>query len=788
MLGLSEGRILTQGEKSEREYGLRAVRNMWSTYTSGPLGIGYNSVDYVKNMDLAMGRPTDFRNNVGRFLGNRDNEMLREYGINSIDPQLVNLCPKFVNYVHGKLMDFKYEIGVDVIDAASMDEKKELEKDLRAYVKLKDFMEGIGAQFMDIKGRSGMDDMPETMEDVELLMGTTYKHAEAMRAELELVKVHNVNDWEAIKSKFVWELIVQGVAGVRTFVDEYAVLREEWFPINRFVCSYSESEDFDKMTHAGIIDYLTPDQFWCEAKDTMPENEMLEIIKKYATTNYGASAENPGTIGYDNQGNVKYIRVMRFQFLEEDIENYVERTDPNGNVYQEKKKANFVIAKEEMKYYESGEKKHIRLSIKSKYGGVWVVGSDKVYDYGLIQQGNDARLDYHVYAPNMRNGRVVSMVAQIREPLEMLSVAWTRYKDVLGKGYNGTLEINLDLLADLTLGKAGSNPNWKHALDLFTVNNIVLAKGKRNAHDQNVGRAIEILNQGLGAADFQNAITMCIEMIRSICGINELSDGSTPKAGTLNGVMEMANAATNTNLSHYYRAYNSIYRRASLALLGYWKSIPSNEAWEREYVIGVDAATTPEEWAAFYAGMEKQTMVPLIDGGLKYSDTVELRNVKNLKQAELMAKNRCRRNMKEARAIQAEQMAQQQEQSMAAAKMASEAKKEQMALDVETFIRKEGFLTGEIIKRKQPDNEAILMGKQIDSEARDSVARTNMRASVTKEAQRASSDQTVQAMKNEMEQFWSMMEARMHEMEMALKSKEIDHKKEEKAEKKEAAA
>ena len=772
MLGLQEGKIYSTEEKSSSEYGYKAVSNMWSTYANSPMGVGYNSIDYIKNMDLALGRPSQFRENIAKFLGARSNDLLASYGINSIDPQLVNLCPKFVNHVHGKLMNFNYEIGVDVVDATSVDEKKQLKKELEAYVKYKDFYAGIGVQIDMVRKESGIEELPETQEDIELIMTSTYKHHEAMKAELELKAIHNLNDWDAIKSKFVWELIVQGQSGIRTFVDEYGTIREEWFPMNRFVSSYSESEDFGKLTHAGIVDYITVDQFYAEAKGNLTEDEIFDVIKSHFTTSMGMASENPTFISPQATGNVKYIKIMRFQFLEEDIENYVKKQDQFGNWGHEKKKANFRIAPEEKQFYDAGAKVHVQTCVKSKYGGTWVIGTKYVYDYGVIQQGNDVRLDYHVYAPNMRNGRVVSLVSQIREPLELVSVAWTRYKDVLGKGYNGKLEINIDLLADLSLGKGGTNPNFKHALDLFMINDIVLSKNKRNAHDQNIGKAIEVLNQGLGASDFMNAIDLGISMIRNICGVNELSDGSTPKAGTLNGVMQMSNQATDNNLQYFYRAYNSVYKRCSLAILGYWKSIPSNESWTREYTIGLESATTQEEWQAFYASLDRQTQIPLADGGLKFPDFIELHNVKNLKQAELMAKNRCRKNMKEARAMQAEQMKQQQEQSMQASDMANKAKQEQMQLEFQLFQQKEVFLTVEINKRQEKINEGIIAGKQVQIDGAQTVANTNMKAMVVKEAQRSNSDQKIQEMKNQMAEMKSYFEKEMHDIEMEIKKNE----------------
>lgn len=778
MLGISEGKILSQEEKSRPDYGLRAVQQMYGTFTNSAIGIGYNSIDYIKNMDLALGRPSQFIDNVARFLGYRQNDMLSNQGINSIDPQIVNLAPKFINHVHGKLMNFQYEVGVDVIDATSIDEKKQLKAELEAYVKLKDFFSGVGVQFEQIKKESGIEELPDTMEDVQLIMTNTYKHYEAMRAELELKKVHNMNDWESIKSKFIWELLVQGQAGVRTYLDEKGNIREEWFPMNRFLCSYSESEDFDKLSHAGFIDYITVDQFFGEARDTLTEEEMFDLIKTYATTNFAMNSETPSFIlPQQGTGNVKYMRIMRFQFIEEDVENYVQFKDKDGNVVISKKKAGFKIAPEERIKYETGEKVHIQASTKTKYGGTWIVGTNKVYDYGIIQQGDDVRVDYHVFAPNMRNGRVTSLVAQIREPLEMISVAWTRFKDIMGKGYNGKLELNLDLLADLSLGKGGTAPNWKHALDLFTINDIVLAKGKRNIHDQNVGSAVSILNQGLGAQDFVNAIELGISMIQNICGVNPLTVGDSPKAGTLNGVFEMSNDATTTNLQYLFRAYNSVYKRASLAILGYWKQIPSNMAWEREYDVGVTAATTAQEWAAFYEGLARQIQTPLIDGGLKYSDYVRLRNVKNLKQAEFLAIKLCRDNMAKAQAMQQETMQLQAQQNQQAAQIANQAKMEQMQMEVQLFQAKESFLTQEIIKRQEKVNEGLMAGKQIEATTRQNIAETQSRTVVLKEAQRSNSDQKVQEMKNQLNAMKMEMEDRIRNFELELKQRELEYMK-----------
>jgi hypothetical protein len=775
MNSLENGRVLSRKEKLKKEHGVKVGQHIWSAYGQGGMSVGFNSTDYLSNIDISQGRDSQFSTIAGQYLGERNNSFLGKYGYTAIKPQLVNLMPKFVNLIHGKLMDMEYDIGVDVIDAASMDEKEQVKNMLTAWTKLKDSASKVGVIFDKIKEESGMQELPDTTEDVQIMMSTFYKHYEAMKAELELVKVHNVNDWKSIKSKFIMELLQQGIAGVRTFVDGYGAIREEFFPMNRFIGSYQEGEDFNSLQYAGLIDYLTPEQFFCEAKDSLPEKEILELIKKYAADTRkdteGYNTPLPSTMNSKQL----YIRVLRFQKLEEDIENYVELEDEMGNKYMSKRKENFRIAPEEQQYYDSGRKALFSTSITTKYGGVWVIGSDCVYDYGIIQEGNDVKLDYHIYAPGYRFGKVSSVVSQIKEPVYMFSVAWSRLKHIVGQGWNGTIDFNVDMMYNMSLGKGGKPLDPKDVIDLFIMQGISLSKGKQNLNDPNSGKAINIISEGLMATDFISIMNLCIETIRNIIGVNELADASTPAPGTLNGVMEMANQSAEHAIAHYYRAYNSVYRRASLAILGYWKNIPSNEAWTREYIIGLEASTTRDEWMNYNAELAKLAAIPLIEGGITVADKFELQwpNIKNLKQGEMLAKLRIRKNIAQAQTRAEEATKIQIEGNTQNIQETLQADLQRYTAELQAKLEYERGLTVEVIKRQGAVNEGMIMGKKIEMQGRLEVADVQGKDSLIKEAQRSNSDQVIQEQKNQIELLKAQIADLQHQKKMEVEEQKI---------------
>ena len=213
-------------------------------------------------------------------------------------------------------------------------------------------------------------------------------------------------------------------------------------------------------------------------------------------------------------------------------------------------------------------------------------------------------------------------------------------------------------------------------------------------------------------------------------------------------------------------------------------------AWTREYIVGLKASTTSQEWAIYNQELSRLVMIPLIDGGITVADKFELQypNIKDLKQGEFLCKIRVKRNMAEAQARAEQAQNAQYEGNVRNIQETLMADKQRADIDFGYKVQYEQLLTNEMAKRQQAITEGALMVKQLEMQGRIQVADVQGRDSVIKEAQRSASDQKIAEMKAQMDGFRLEYEKIQHQLEMMLKAEEMENDKEEAKEKKKEAA
>lgn len=751
MFAISEGRILTSKEKSKKEYILKAAETISTTHGNN-LGLIHRNT-YAEDLELyglAQGRATDSDlRTIGSFLGHSNNNNLTKLGFNNIPVQELNILPHYVNCIHGKAMSIDYVIGVEPIDRISLDEKKQRDQAMLAFVEFREKFASFGIYFDKIKEETGMEDLPSTYEDAQMLINMPYKDVYSIKATKEIESTFNANKWDlSLKAKIIMDLIVLNQSWARVFVDGYGVKQIEHVPKHKLITSYSEGEDFDKLTYAGILEAITFDQFVCEASNELSDKEILELFNAHK------SSGNLISTFYDKE---ERILVFRFQFLEEDL-------------YDEES--------EEAESDDEESEKEPKRTIQGKYGGTWVVASKTVYNHGLIQQGMNLSLDYIGFAPNMRFGRYSSIITQCRELSSMLSTAWTKYKEGIGNGYFGLLEIDQTKIAETINAKGGVTLDWIDKIAMLKQQGLLISAGNVDSANPNA-KGISLTDSGLGAADFINTIKLCQELMAKITGVNELADGTTPAQNTLNGVMEMSNQNTNTNLSHYYRGYNSIFTRCALSILCLWKSESDPDLLLREYRINSRVGFTKQEWMEYNAKVANMAMIPLSEGGLSATDVLELSypNIKDMTEAIWMCKQRVAKNKaksaQEAQAIQA-----QRDQAMQA----------QIQQAHDNLIFAEGVKTDGKLKeidaqgrvdyeRQKLINEGLAISHSIRGQSDLEKTKQQGADSILKTATMNQSDQIIEQMKKDYDE-------RMHGLEMTVKLLTEKDRNEAKSEKK----
>jgi hypothetical protein len=396
---------------------------------------------------------------------------------------------------------------------------------------------------------------------------------------------------------------------------------------------------------------------------------------------------------YDNYDGLNYIPVMRFYFLSNDSRSHAIWKNQYGNTMMDERAAG---------YRPKNSKKEQNITdtcVTSVYGGTWVVDSDVVYDYGRrpIPRTNlvNTRLPIITWAPNMKNGRMVSMLSQMIEPLNMINVAHNKVKDILAKGRMGILELNLTALDNIAIGRGGNQWTPMEVIDFLMQSNIALGRAVTNQYGQNAGSILTEHSAGLTITDYINMITINLQFLDNLTGTSVEENSSMPDRLAV-GAMKANIAAGNESIEYLVNGHENVYRQASHMLLLLTQETKKNKTQIKglipalgrgtteffevpdelpycEYGLQMERQPTDEEWAQFYAEMA----VSVEKGLLNSSDSAFIRTVTNMHEARIIMANRERINEGKAAKLRAqEQQFQMQSQQQAAA----DSMKQEMAI------------------------------------------------------------------------------------------------------------
>lgn len=635
-------------EKTHPLYGAQYAYAAYHNFKRRGGDLFLNATERYKHLtDLAQGEQS--LDTVKGLSGHYAGEDGENEGLAFIDFQTLNLAPKFINLVLGKLNKIQYDITLEAVDALASDHKAEYEAKAKTVVELKSFLEQYVEGYQRLFAGIDIADLPSEPDELAIKLNMTYKHWAAMEGEMKLKQAHIRNNWPQIAKEIGWDIVTLGVGVVSVWEDMNGVEREKRIDPDKFFCSSSESEAFEDLEYAGYLEHITPNQFRREVSGELSEIQIEEVISNFASsrgTNYNDS--------FSNQDGLGYIPVVRFQFLTENTEKYVIRQNSRGNLKIERKAWDFIPADAELKFYESGEKELVPITYTAKYGGTWVMDSEICYNYGLVNSNYkddddlvNEKLDFIIHAPNMKKGKVVSMLSQMEEPIKMINIAWNKVKSILAKGRMGALRLNIAGLASVAMGKGGKTWGPRQVYEFFEQTNVLIENTPPNAYGQSPGQSITEVNMGLTLMDYINTIRLSIEQVQNITGINELSDGSTPAPRTGVGVMNMANSSTNNALDYIFTAYKSIYERASWAVLSMIKR-KDPRLNIHKFGLFISPKPTEQEWERLYATLDNAVAAGTIDA----SDAIFIRHIDNLKQAEqtfiVREKKRRRERMEEA--------------------------------------------------------------------------------------------------------------------------------------------
>jgi len=697
------------------EYGLQAAKAIYFSTNRYGYRLFNDTSSFNALVELAQGRQSS--DNIYRMLGfyqdrgltNDDNGSLAY-----IDVQVLNLITKYVNRAVAKLQRYKYDVSFTAVDPLSVDEQKQRSAQIKTLYELKDWFTKLKVDPQQMFPELEVNQLPEYPDELMFNLSANSKIRKIVDAEKTMKLVNGtINDMDQVMREIDWDLTVIGRGHAHCYLDENGIPRTKRINPKFWGGSYVENENFTNQEYAFFIDFITRNQFKTEAQGLLTQAEMDEAIAAHAYPNTAASF---GTLPqyYDNYDGLEYIPVMRYYFLSNDNVAY--------KIWDNKETGNRMM---DMTHYDykptqasTKDQKIVQNSFTSVYGGTWIVDSELVYNHRRVNMPRTAlvnsRLPIITFAPNMKEGRIVSVVAQLEEMAFMLNVAWNRMKDILAKGRMGVIELNLTAIENIALGKGGKQWTEREAVDFFLQSNIWATRQNTNQYGQNIGNSLKESSAGLTITDYLQTITTCIKMMDEITGSSVVESATLPDRLTT-GNMEAQLAAGSDAIEYLINGRQQIFKQvchmnmlltqqAKLNKVHIQGMIPAlgtstteffevpDEIAYCDYGLQMQPSPGQEEWNQFFMElMEAQK-----EGRVNASDAAFIRQVKDLTLARYVLATREKINE-----AKNQKMAQQQQQFQ----MQSADQANQLRLQTEMQL---------LEKKKQDEQENMLIQARID--------------------------------------------------------------------------
>ena len=351
-------------------------------------------------------------------------------------------------------------------------------------------------------------------------------------------------------------------------------------------------------------------------------------------------------------------------------------------------------------------------SIEVLFEGVKVLGSDMMLDWRMAENmtrptadTTKVEMNYTICAPRMYKGRIESIVSKTIGFADMIQLTHLKLQQVISRMVPDGVFLDMDGLAEVDLGN-GTNYNPAEALNMYFQTGSVVGRSLTQDGGMNPGKVpIQELSSSSGQGKIGALISTYnyyVQMIRDVTGLNEARDGSLPDRDTLVGLQKIAAQQSNIATKHINNA--SLYLTLRLCeniskklvdvinfpltanalknSISTFNVQTLNEISNlnlHDFGIFLDLEPDEEEKAQ----LEQNIQVALQSGGIDLEDAIDLRQIRNLKLANQMLKQKRRlKQERDQKAAQANMQAQAQANGQLAQQTAmAETQKQQILTD-----------------------------------------------------------------------------------------------------------
>ena len=637
----------------------------------------------------------------------------------NLDWKPVPILSKFVDILTNGISAKDYDIKAYAQDPESIKKRTKyaegLAKDMFAYEIQEQVKASTGVDISNTK--IPKENLPKTIEEMELHLQLSYKQSIEIAEEEAISQVLAQNKFELLKRRINLDLVTLGIAAAKTSFNPSNGITLDYVDPAYMIYSYTEDPNFEDVYYVGEVKAMTIP----EVKKHFPHisNEELEKLQKYNSNNnyiygYGGYDQNTVQVLF-----FEYKSYMDQVFKLKQTENGLEKILEKPDTFNPPKSDSF---------------SRVSRSIEVLFEGAKVLGTDVMLKWELsenmtrpMSDTTKVEMNYAICAPRMYKGRIESLVTKTMGFADMIQLTHLKLQQVLSRMVPDGVFLDMDGLAEVDLGN-GTNYNPAEALNMYFQTGSVVGRSLTQDGELNRGKVpVQELTSSAGQAKIGALISTYnyyLQMIRDVTGLNEARDGSLPDKDTLVGLQKIAAQQSNIATKHINNASlfmslrlceniskkltdvlnNPLTANALMESISVYNTQTLNEIRNLSlHDFGIFLELEPDEEEK--AKLEQNIQVALQSGGIELEDAIDLRQIKNLKLANQMLKQRRRLKQERDQAVQERNI---QAQAQANAQLAE---KTAMA-----EVQKQQVLTEQKVNIEQAKSQFEIQRMQTEAE------------------------------------------------------------------------
>ncbi len=617
----------------------------------------------------------------------------------NLDWTPVPIIPKFVDIVVNGMNDRLFKIKAVAQDALSAEKRNEYQEMIEGEMLAKPLLQQIESDFGVNVFQTKEEDLPETDAELELFMQMNYKPAIEIATEEAIDTLFQESHYSDTRKRVDMDITTLGIGMAKHIFLPGEGVRVEYVDPANVVYSYTEDPYFKDTFYWGEIKTVPITELI--KIDPSLTNEDLKEISKYSQSWY--DYYNSQQFYENSMFHRDTATLLYFNYKTTHTFVYKKKKTSNGTYKVVEKDDQFNPPQEMM---DEGDFEKVTKTIDVWYDGVMVMGTNIMLQWKLGENmvrpksaSQYAMPNYVACAPKMYKGQLESLVKRMIPFADLIQVSHLKIQQVVSRVVPDGVFIDADGLNEVDLG-TGNAYNPEDALRLYFQTGSVIGRSYTQDGEYNNAKVpITQLTANSGASKMQMLIgnyNHYLDMIRSVTGLNEARDGSSPDPNSLVGVQKLA--ALNSNVATRHILNASLYITKTLAeclsirtadvleyadfkdefamqIGKYNLSILDDikNLYLHDFGIFIDLMPDEEQKAM----LEQNIQMALSKENISLEDAIDIREISNIKMANQLLK--VKRKAKQDR----EQQQQMQQQQMQA-QMQMQAQQAQAQLAMQT--------------------------------------------------------------------------------------------------------